>query len=142
MRTKTIDYDAFGVQAKVTVGHATVAMGLERARLADEGLRNQDEDKSSYERTALWMQWPAVKAGITGGFVTFQGDDDQAERKIDLPGTLTFEDFLALPEELAMTVLADILELNPHWSLAGLPRDDSPGKQQSGAASKTNSDAA
>jgi hypothetical protein len=142
MRTKTITYDDFGVQASVTVAHASVAMGLERSRLTDEGLRNQDEDKSAYERTALWMQWPVIKAGITGGLIRFVDDEGKAERDIDLPGGLTFEDFLVLPEELAMTILGDILELNPHWSLTGLPRDDSPGKRQSGAGSKTNSDAA
>jgi hypothetical protein len=128
MRIRTVTYDDFGVQAKITVAQANVAMGLERSRLTAEGLHSQDGDMSTFEKTALWMQWPVVKAGITSGRLALLGDDDQVERELDLPGDLTFADFLALPEELAMTLLTDILALNPHWSLAGLPRDDSPGK--------------
>lgn len=139
-RTKTIEYDEFGVQAKITVAHATVAMGLERSRLTDEGLRATDENLSAYERTALWMQWPAIKAGIIGGLIRFLDDEGQAKRDIDLPGGLLFEDFLILPEELAVIILSEILELNPHWSLAGIPRDEA--KKKLDESNKTNSESA
>lgn len=138
-RTRTIEYNAFGVQAKVVVGHATVAMGLERSRLTDEGLRAPDDGLSAYERTAMWMQWPVIKAGIVGGLIRFLDDEGKAKRDIDLPGGLLFEDFLNLPEELAVTVLGEILELNPHWSLTGIPRDEAK-KKPSSAKDKTNSE--
>lgn len=142
MRTKTIDYDDFGVQAKIVLSHATVAMGLERSRLTDEGLRAPEGDLTAYERTALWMQWPAVKAGTVGGLIRFLDDDGKAERDLDLPGDLTFQDYLALPEELAISILSDVLGLNPHWSLTGTPKDESAKKKPSDKSSKLTSSAA
>ena len=166
MRTKTIEYDSFGVQANVTIAQANVAMGLERSSLADEAMRQADVDRlrelaqngadltekqlalvdgkppqwTYDERIMYWLRWPAMRVGIVEGKVAFLDDDGEVEREIDLASEWSFEDFLELPEELTIIVLGDILALNPHWD--SRKEDDSPGKQQSGAASKTNSDAA
>ena len=124
---QTIKYNAFGVDARIVVSAATVAMGFERSRLVDEGLREAaKQDRDPMYRTAQWLQWPAIKASIVDGTITIYDSEEELKagkpsRVIeDLANDLTFDDFLSLPEELAVQWLGAVLTLNPHWSLAGV----------------------
>lgn len=113
-----INFEDVTVEARVIVCKANVLRGLLRSKLTDEGLRTEDDDPLVH--IARWTQYPALRAGTHEGYIKFYQQDPETGGRGELvreikAATLTFDDFLALPEDLAMDWMGAIYDLNSHW---------------------------
>ena len=113
---RTVQYTGEGITAEIVIGKATVAAGLLRSRLVDEGLRAKDDD--ALVHALRWTQYPALVAATQSGHIDLtDGGYIQAKE-------VTFMQFLELPEDLGMLWLDAVFAENPHWIFSAPPKDE------------------
>ncbi len=118
----------------VVVSTASVLRGYLRSRLADQGLREEVKpDDDPLLRIAKWTQYPALRAGSSGGSLKFfdveEYDDEGNATKRTLSRRvkaeeLSFDDYLEVPESFMIEWLDAVFEVNPHWLMALAERPD------------------
>ena len=94
MRTRTIGYG----DIKLVVSEATTMIGFRRTRYLEEAQAIEDDDP---DRALLRRAFAYLKAATV-----------EAE---GLSWPLTFEEYLELPEALAIEWEEAVADLNPHW---------------------------
>lgn len=140
MKTKVFLYEDNDYDVSITVTAATVLVGSRRAsiigqqhtalamllwgkktdtdgKLVDEYIGN-DENFSKY--LIRTNTYPACIAG-TVKIENLLDSEGPGGEKIGLNLDITPEDFMELPEELVVTWLEAIYELNPHWAPTPAP---------------------
>lgn len=99
METEVIEFGDY----KLTISEATVLVGMRRVRLRVEGDKAGDTDSDM--RILRMLVYPDLIAPVVeqSGFEVWP---------------VPFEDFLNLPEEIAIKWEDAVYKLNPHWQLS------------------------
>lgn len=109
---KVIEYKDDDLDVRLTINRATVRIGMmrtllqEKARVAAHGRKPETvPDDDLLGESELWVQialYPSLIAATT-----------EATGFEDWP--LSYDQFMELPETLAMEWESAVFELNPHW---------------------------
>jgi len=95
---KTLELTAGGVTARLQIREATTLMGMRRGQLAADA--KDDDPLIWFACRFMYPDCLACSDGEIGGKPVRE---------------LTFEEFLALPDQITEAWLAAVYEVNPHW---------------------------
>lgn len=107
---KTLELTVGNVTARLKVCEATTLMGLRRGKMASEA-GNEDNPLIWFARRFMYPDLMACTIGEIDGKPVEE---------------LTFDEFLALPDQVTDAWLAAVYEVNPHWQ----PRLPEPAEQE------------
>lgn len=96
---KTLELTIGDVTARLEIREATTLMGMRRGQLAAEA-KDEGDPLIWFARRFMYPDCLACSDGEIGGKPVRE---------------LTFDDFLALPEQITEGWLAAVYEVNPHW---------------------------
>lgn len=103
---KRIEYDDGRVQASLLVAKATVRMGMER-QLIKQRTRQESSGDQAVDLLRFFT-WPDIASATVEGEIVVNGETTPAV-------LLSFEEWLELPEPLAVQWERAVYDLNPHW---------------------------
>jgi hypothetical protein len=95
---KTLELTAGGVTARLQIREATTLMGMRRGQLAADA--KDDDPLIWFARRFMYPDCLACSAGEVDGKPVSQ---------------LTFDEYMALPDQITEAWLAAVYEVNPHW---------------------------
>lgn len=103
---RVVEYDQGGVKARLVVAQATVRMGIERQAMQEAARRHRDETP----RIGLLrlLTWSDLVASTVEGEIVI-GEETRPIRDF------TFDEWLELPETLAIAWENAVYAMNPHW---------------------------
>lgn len=107
---KTLELAVGDVAARIEIHPATTLMGMRRGQLAAEA-KNEADPLIWFARRFMYPDCLACSSGDLVG-------KPLAE--------LTFDEFLALPDQITEAWLEAVYQVNPHWS----PRLPEPAEQE------------
>jgi hypothetical protein len=126
---RIVEYNDGHVSARLEVARATIQTGMER-QIIRRGYRPRADDDQATTLLRLFT-WPDVAAATIGGEIVVGGNLIQTIH-------LTFEEWLTLPESLAIEWEKAVYDLNPHW----LPQPQGEAPRRSGESGAMLSDSA
>ena len=127
LRSKKNKYLAY-LEAKVMDPNANIS-----AEQVQEDLDQGD----SLEGYALWRACSLMYPSCLATTVSIK-NDKEAETKLSLQ--MTPEQYLELPDELALKWYEAVLALNPHWNPFSRPQDDEEGEANAPATENGSTD--
>lgn len=96
---KTLELTAGGVTARLEIREATTLMGMRRGQLMAEA-KDERDPLVWFARRFMYPDCLACSEGEIGGKPVSE---------------LTFDEYLALPDQITEAWLAAVYEINPHW---------------------------
>lgn len=105
--SKSVTIDIAGISARIDVCPATTLMGMRRGQIAARARHEEDP-----------LRWYAARFMYADCLACSTGEID-GKPVCDL----TFDEFLALPDQITEAWLEAVYQVNPHW-LPKLPEQD------------------
>jgi hypothetical protein len=105
MHEKTVSYDLDGQTVTITVTRATAYTGVKRSMLSYDGMKNSPKTDDDAMRVLRTLTYPDLVAPV--------------KEAIGIPWPISFDEFIALPDDLVVLWESAVYEVNPHWSPMG-----------------------